>query len=105
MGEAASAPLLKAGLKATGTGTRVVGQVHLAAPIIYEVITLAFGMLFGLGALAAGIAMHAWQAFAIGTPLVLFFGWLSIAATRDAHGYEGYRVAFERALLDAFARE
>ena len=104
MGEAASAPLLKAGLLPTSTGTRVVGQVHLVAPIINAVLYLGFGLLLGLGMVTAGIATHAWQAIAIGTPLVLFCGWFSIDAVRNIDDLEGYPVLFERALLEAFAR-
>lgn len=103
--EAASAPLLKAGLLPTSTGTRVVGQVHLAAPIIGTIMHLGFGLLMGLGVVVAGIATHAWQAVAIGTPLVLLCGWFSIDAVRNIDGLEGYRVAFERGLLEAFARK
>lgn len=105
MGEAASAPLLKARLLPTSTGTRVEGQVHVAAPILYGAMQYVVGLLVGVGALAAGIATHAWQAFAIGAPLLLTCGWLSIDAVRnlDDEG-QGYLVAFERALLDAFAR-
>lgn len=103
MDEAASAPLLKAGLLPTSTGTRVVGQVHLAAPIINTVMYVGFGLLLGLGLVVAGIATHAWQAVALGTPLVLLCGWFSIDMVRIIDCLEGYRIAFERALLEAFA--
>ena len=105
MDEAASAPLLNAGLLPTSTGTRVVGQVHLVAPIINTIMYLGFGLLMGLGVVVAGIATHAWQAVAIGTPLVLLCGWFSIDAVRNIDGLEGYRIAFERALLEAFAQK
>ena len=103
--DAASAPLLKARLLVTNTGTRVVGQVHLTALIINSVMYVGFGLLVGLGLVGAGIATHAWQAVALGTPLVLVSGWFSIDAVRNMDALEGYRVAFERALLEAFARE
>lgn len=105
MDKAASAPLLKAGLLPTSTGTRVVGQVHLAAPIIDTIMQLGFGLLMGLGLVVAGIATHAWPAVAIGTPLMLLCGWFSMDAVRNIDGLENCRIAFERGLLDAFARK
>lgn len=105
MDKAASAPLLKAGLLPTSTGTRVVGQVHLAAPIIDTIMHLGFGLLMGLGLVVAGIATHAWPAVAIGTPLMLLCGWFSMDAVRNIDGLENCRIAFERGLLDAFARK
>jgi hypothetical protein len=64
-------------------------------------LCLVFGLLAGLGVVAAGFATNAWQAVAIGSPLVLLCGWLTIDAVRNIEDLEGYWVAFERALLDS----
>ena len=105
-GPAASAPLLKAQLVPASTGTRVVGQVHWAAPIVYWLIYIGTGLLMGLFCLVAGIAQHAWQPEAIGIPLVLFFGWWAIDECRNVdEDRESHQMLFERALLEAFAHK
>ena len=103
--ESAAAPLLKAKLVPTGTGTRVVGQVHLAAPIIHSVMYVGVGLLGGLGVVVAGIATQAWEPVVMGSPLVLLSGWAGTYALRNRDDLDAYRVVFERSLLDAFARQ
>jgi hypothetical protein len=57
-GPAASGPLLKARLLPIDGGTRLVGQIHWAAPLLYAGMTVGSGLLVGVMIMLYGIPQH-----------------------------------------------
>ena len=105
VGEAASAPLLKAKLVPTSSGTRIVGGVHWAAAYVHDFLYTAFALVVGLGSVVYAVGSNEWVPAVIGAALVLLGGWLAYGSRHVGDVHAGYEEWFRQALLDVFARK